>query len=63
MISHTREFDELCEVGVPQHLATHRLAAYAAPVDGDFFGARIYVDDSGREAVLETRRKVWWHGI
>ena len=63
MISYTRELDELCKVGVPQHLTTHRLAAYTTLVNGDFFGARIYVDDSGREAVAEARRKVWWYGI
>jgi hypothetical protein len=63
MISYTRELDKFCKVGVSQHLATHRLAAYTDPIDGDFFGACIYVDDPGCEAILETGCKLGWYGI
>lgn len=63
MISYTRQLDELCKVGVPQHLTAHSLAADTALVYRDLFGSRIYIDDSGREAVTEARRKVWWYWI
>lgn len=63
MISYTRELDKICEVGVAQHLTTHRIAAYTVRIDSDFFCAGIYVDDPGCEAILETVCKVGWYGI
>ena len=63
MIPYTCELDELCKVGMAQHLATHRLAAYATLVNGDFFGAGIYVDGPGREAIPKACREMWRYGI
>jgi hypothetical protein len=63
MIPYTRELDEFCKVGMALHLTTHRLAAHAALVDGDFFCAGIDVDDPRREAIPETSCEMGWHGI
>jgi hypothetical protein len=32
---------------VTQHLAAHRLAAYTALINRDFFGARVHFDHAG----------------
>jgi hypothetical protein len=63
MIPYTRELDKFCKVGMAQHLATHRLSAHGALVDGDFIGAGIDVDDTGREAISEARCEMWWYRI
>jgi hypothetical protein len=63
MIPYTGELHVFSEVGVAQHLPTHRFASYTTFIDRDFLGAGVHFDHPGGEAVPEASCEVWWYRI